>query len=266
MSGGLEGGDGSGLWVVRCGLGDDGGDGVAGPLFVEGDESPVGVFAGREGLETIEATYGVGVGLDVYIRDGCGAGEFAAWFVAAGDDGTLEVFEFIRGVVAFDLWWSNAIPRFGGGCWRGRGGGYVFGDGRDEAVGVVGDEFGDWFGLCDGAGFGGCAGGLVEDAGDDLQVVEELASALVVEIVGGDAAEELGGDGERGGEIIDDGELEGLVGVEKAELSGGCFGAASGVVEVAELFVAECGRAALVAAGVDVAALVAFLGDGDEIG
>ncbi len=88
----------------------------------------------------------------------------------------------------------------------------------------------------------------------------------MVEVVGGDAAKELGGDGEGGGEVFDDGELEGLVGVEVAEFAGGRLGAAGGVVEVAELLAAESGRAALMSGGVDVAAAEAFLGDGDEIG
>lgn len=117
-----------------------------------------------------------------------------------------------------------------------------------------------------GGSLGGGASGLVDDGGDDLQVVEEAATALVVEVVGGDAAEELSGDGERGGIVLDDGQFEGLVGIEEAELSGGRFGTAGGVVEVAELLGAERGRAALVPVGVDVAALIALLGDGDGLG
>jgi hypothetical protein len=57
----------------------------------------------------------------------------------------------------------------------------------------------------------------------------------------------LGRDGEGGGAVFDDGELEGLVGVEVAELAGIGFGAAGGVVEVAELFAAEGWGAALAA-------------------
>jgi hypothetical protein len=56
------------------------------------------------------------------------------------------------------------------------------------------------------------------------------------------------------------------MGVEVAELSGGRFGTAGAVVEVAELLVAKGGRSALVAGGVDVAALSAGLGDGDLAG
>jgi hypothetical protein len=141
--------------------------------------------------------------------------------------------------------------------------GTVFGDGSDEAVSFIDDEFVEWLGLCSGRSFGGGARSLVDDAGDDLQVIEELAGALVVEIVGGDAAEDLCGDGEGGREVFDDGELEGLLGVEVAEFSGGRPGAAGGVVEVAEFLAAKGRRAALVSGGVDVAAFVAFLGDGD---
>jgi len=147
-----------------------------------------------------------------------------------------------------------------------RCGGHVFGDGGDEAVGFVFDEFFEWLGPGGGRGFGGGARSLVDDAGDDLQVVEEFAGALVVEIVGGDAAKELRGDGEGGGEVFDERELEWLGGVEVAGLAGGRLGAAGGVVEVAEVLVAEGGRAALVSGGVDVTAADAFLGDGDEIG
>jgi hypothetical protein len=56
------------------------------------------------------------------------------------------------------------------------------------------------------------------------------------------------------------------VGVEVTELARWRLGAPGGVVEVAEFLVAEGGRAALLSGGVDVAALIAFLGDGGEIG
>lgn len=139
-------------------------------------------------------------------------------------------------------------------------------DGRDEAVGLVVDEF------FDGArcGCGTCVprwARLFGHEGDeDLQVVEQASGALVVEVVGGDAGEDLRGDGEGGGAVLDDGELEGLVGVEVAELADGRFGAAGGVVEVAELLVAQGGRPALVSGGVDVAALGAGLGYGGSVG
>ena len=105
-----------------------------------------------------------------------------------------------------------------------------------------------------------------QEGGYDLEVVEQAAGAGGVEVVGGDAGEDLRGDGEGGGAVLDDGELEGLVGVEVAEFSGGRFGAAGGVVVVAELLAAQGGRAALEAGEVDVAASDAALGYGDEFG
>jgi hypothetical protein len=146
----------------------------------------------------------------------------------------------------------------------------VIEDGRYGAVDFVVDEFFDEGGL--GCGLGQAAVGVGvagwefagEEAGEDLEVVEEAAGSCGVEVVGGDAAEDLRGDGEGGGAVLDDGELEGLVGVEVTEFSGVGFGAAGGVVEVAEALAAERGRAALAAGGVDVAALDAALGYGDE--
>jgi hypothetical protein len=99
-----------------------------------------------------------------------------------------------------------------------------------------------------------------------LQAEEEQAASFEVEVVGGDAGEDLRGDGEGGGAVLDDGELEGLVGVEVAEFSGVGLGAAGGVVVVAELLAAQGGRAALEAGEVDVAASDAALGYGDEFG
>jgi hypothetical protein len=83
---------------------------------------------------------------------------------------------------------------WGGGC---RFGWEDFGDWGDHAVGFVEDEVfdeGRWR-LCrfGGGGGDGCVGtGFArEEGGDDLEVVEELAGADGVEIVGGDAAEQL---------------------------------------------------------------------------
>ena len=145
-------------------------------------------------------------------------------------------------------------------------GGWEFGEGGEEAVEFVVDELfdgrlgfgcGRWRG---GAGFAG------HEADENLQVVEQTAGADDVEVVGGDAAEELRGDGEGGGAVFDEREFEGLVGVEVAEFACGGFGAAGGVVEVAEVLVAEGGRATLVSGGVNVAAAVALLGDFGEFG
>lgn len=95
-----EGGDGCRLRAICCGLGDDGRDDVAVALFVEGDEPASGVPAGCKGWEAIEAAICVRASLDVFIGDGCGAGELAR-LVAEGEDGVLEVLAFLAGVVAF---------------------------------------------------------------------------------------------------------------------------------------------------------------------
>jgi hypothetical protein len=131
---------------------------------------------------------------------------------------------------------------------------------------VVYDFFdGEWFGCGRGCGLGGAW--LFGHEGDkDLQVVEEPAGSGDVEVVGGDAGEDLRGYRESGDAVLDYGKLEGLVGVHVAHFACGRLGAAGGVVEVAELLAAEGGRAALIAGGVDVAALGAGLGDGDGFG
>jgi hypothetical protein len=90
-------------------------------------------------------------------------------------------------------------------------------------------------GKCGGARFAG------EEAGDDLEAVEELAGAGGIEVVGGDAVEQLRGDQQGGGAVLDDGEGEGLGGIEVAEFTGGGRGTAGGVVVVAEVLVAEGG-------------------------
>src|ERR1017187_8438401 len=97
-------------------------------------------------------------------------------------------------------------------------------------------------------GVGGLFGG--QKRVEDLEVVEELAGAAEIEVVGGDAAEDLRGGGEGGGAVLDNGEFEGLGGIEVAEPAG-FLGVPGGVVEVAELLLAEGGRTALAAGGVD---------------
>jgi hypothetical protein len=133
-------------------------------------------------------------------------------------------------------------------------------------VGFVVDELFDEERCGRGAGVGGQARFFGHEGDEDLQVVEQAAGAREVEVVGGDAGEDLGGDGEGGGSVLDDGKFEWLVGVEVAEFSGGRLGPAGGVVEVAELFAAQGGRTALIACSVDVAALGAGLSDGSLVG
>ena len=84
------------------------------------------------------------------------------------------------------------------------------------------------------------------------QAVQELAGALVVELVGGDAGENLGEGELDAGAVVDGGQLEdGVRGVDSA--MAGC-GAAGGVVVVAEGLAAQGGRAAAAARGEDVTA------------
>lgn len=146
-----------------------------------------------------------------------------------------------------------------------------FGDWGDGAEGFVVDQFFDewrlWRGFvagfcsgCIGAGFGG------KERGDDLQVVEHLAGTIDIEVVGGDAAQQMRGDDEGGGAVLDELEEERFVLVDVAALVWRGRGAAGGVVVVAELLVAQSGRAALVSGGVNVTAAEALLGDFDEIG
>ncbi len=130
----------------------------------------------------------------------------------------------------------------------------------------MGDLFYDLvLGLRLGLGFGG--GRFSVTAGDgrfgeieagDLETVEEEAGATGVDVIGGDALEDLA-----------DGQLNAgtIVGIGKREIEGGAAvsacargfdGLAIGVMVVAEGFSAEAWAAATAAVGEDVAALVAF--------
>lgn len=110
----------------------------------------------------------------------------------------------------------------------------------------------------EGAGFSG------EEAGDGLEAAEDVAGAGGVELIGCDAAEDAGG-GEQGGRaVFDEGELEGLPGIDGAVLTVGRGWAAAEVMVVAEGLVAEGGRTAAVAVGEEVAAAEAAGGVGGE--
>jgi hypothetical protein len=88
----------------------------------------------------------------------------------------------------------------------------------------------------------------------DLEAIEEQAGAARVEIVGGDALQDLA-DGELDGRAVF-GHDE-LKGAEPGLAGGGVFNrSAGGVVEVAELLVAEADAATAAALREDVAALV----------
>ncbi len=106
-----------------------------------------------------------------------------------------------------------------------------FRDGGEGAENGVGD---DVFDELAGVGqVGGLLAGEVERG--DLESVEEQAGAAVVDLAGGDAAEDLGDGKLDGGAVLGGGELEVGVGV------GDRGGLAGGVVVVAEVLAAERG-------------------------
>ena len=82
------------------------------------------------------------------------------------------------------------------------GGAVELGFGGDGAVEGVGDDLVDGFG-----GFGGGGFGQVE--GGDLEAVEEQAGAFGVDVVGGDAAQDLADGDLDGGAVFGVGECEG---------------------------------------------------------
>jgi hypothetical protein len=106
-----------------------------------------------------------------------------------------------------------------------------------------------------GVSAGGARGGarIAREVGaGDEQAVEEMAGALGVELVGGNAVEDLGEGELDAGAVVDGGQLElGLGGMDSAMARGG---AAGGMVLIAEGFSAQSGRAATAARGVDVTA------------
>src|ERR1700730_17294896 len=109
-------------------------------------------------------------------------------------------------------------------------------------------------GLFDEFELGGWRFGEVE-AGD-LEAVEEEAGAAGVDVVGGDALEDLADGVLDGRMVFRERDLEG-----RAAAAAGVWvlrGSSRGVVVVAEIFGAEAWAAAAVAVGEDVAALVAF--------
>ena len=127
--------------------------------------------------------------------------------------------------------------------------------GEGAEFGVGGEVFDE------GGGFVGWGVAAQGEAGN-LEAVEEQAGAAWVEVVGGDALENLAEGELDAGAVVDVvcGEVEGA---EASLARCRVFdGAAGGVVVVAEGFVAEAGRAAAVAVGEDVAALVAGGGVG----
>jgi hypothetical protein len=98
---------------------------------VERNEAALVVEAGDEGREAEFAAHCVGVGLDIVIGDGCGAGVFVTWLIAAGEDPVAKISAFFSGVDAL-----GHGRRRGSACgWSG----HEHFEGSDEAVGFVGD-------------------------------------------------------------------------------------------------------------------------------
>ena len=122
--------------------------------------------------------------------------------------------------------------------------------GEDAEGGVDGDFF---YSLDFGGFFPGGLGFREIEAGD-LEAVEEEAGAAGVDVVGGDALEDLADGGLDGGSVFGERQVEG--GAAAAALARVCDGLAGGVVVVAELFLAEAGAGAAVSVSEDVAALV----------
>jgi hypothetical protein len=128
-----------------------------------------------------------------------------------------------------------------------------FGAGGERAVDGVGDDLFDQIGFGFAAGLAGGRGFAGEVEAGDLEAVEEQAGTFGVDLVAGDALEDLADGGLDGAAVFGEGQVEvGVAGVWVFH------GAAGGVVVVAELFVAKAGAAAAAAVGEDVAALVAF--------
>ena len=109
-------------------------------------------------------------------------------------------------------------------------------------------------GFFDDFGLGGLGFGEIE-AGD-LEAVEEEAGAAGVDVIGGDALEDLADGVLDGGAVFGERDLEGGAAGSTGVAVGRGF--AGGVVVVAEVFAAEARAAAAVAVGEDVAALVTF--------
>jgi hypothetical protein len=156
-----------------------------------------------------------------------------------------------------------AAAVFGGGFGiLGRG---ELGDGRDRAEVFIEDELFDevfWrVGVIGGGGVsagggaavvasgvvaggaavaaGGGAGFAKEVSAGDEEAVQKAAGALVVELVGGDAGEDLGEGKLDAGAVVDGGQLEdGVGGMDSAVTRGG---AAGGVVMIAKGFSAQGG-------------------------
>ncbi len=154
----------------------------------------------------------------------------------------------------FPIALDHAVDQLGDGAFACS----VFGDlgswGEDAECGVDGDLF---YGFAFGAGFGRGLGFAEVEAGD-LEAVEEEAGAAWVDVVGGDALEDLADGKLNAGAIVGIGERQVEGGAAAAALAWVGYRLAGGVVVVAELFLAEAWTGAAASVGEDVAALVLF--------
>ena len=98
--------------------------------------------------------------------------------------------------------------------------------------------------------------GFGEVGAGDLEAVEEEAGAAGVDVVGGDALEDLADGGLDGGAVFGEREVKGGAATAAAAWVG--YGLAGGVVVVAEVLPAEAWAGAAASVGEDVAALVLF--------
>jgi hypothetical protein len=190
---------------------------------------------------------------------GCGGG------LEGGDDG---------GFGGWGRWfggWGVELGGFGGFVVFAGFGGEALHEEADEGLLSCGGDFRAWGedavggvdgDLFDGSRFvGGFGGGLdlwQVEAGD-LEAVEEESGAAGVDVVGGDALEDLADGGLDGGAVFGQGQVEG--GATTAALGGVCDGLAGGVVVVTKFFLAEAWAGATASVGEDVAALI-LLGGG----
>jgi hypothetical protein len=123
------------------------------------------------------------------------------------------------------------------------------GGGEGAEFGVVGEVVDGGLGGLLGLGFGQVEAG-------DLEGVEEESGAAGVEVVGGDALDDLADGGLDGGAVLGQWQVEGAEAGFAGLWVGDGF--AGGVVVVAEVLVAERVAAAAAAVGEDVAALEAL--------
>ncbi|MGD0446822.1 MAG: hypothetical protein ABSA39_23035 [Edaphobacter sp.] len=103
---------------------------------------------------------------------------------------------------------------------------------------------------------GVCRLGFGEVETGDLEAVEEKAGAAWVDVVGGDALQDLADGVLDGGAVFRERQVEGAAAAAALARVGDGF--ASGVVVVAEVFSAQAWAGAAVTVGEDVAALVLF--------